>query len=54
LIAPKNILQGINLLNDKANVIHYEELILNPEGTIKGLCRQLNIKYYPDIGHVIS
>ena len=47
--APKLILEGIELLKDKAITIHYEELVQYPEENIARLCLQLGIKFNKDM-----
>ncbi len=46
LLAPRLILEGIELLGDNAITIHYERFVSHPELSISKLCEQLGIAYY--------
>jgi SAM-dependent methyltransferase len=41
--------QGIRYFGDDAIVIHYEELVRNPQTTIDTLCQQLEIPFEPEM-----
>ncbi len=47
--APAKLLEGINIMQDKAIKIHYEKLVLEPHTEIKLLCDKLGIKFYEDM-----
>ena len=47
--APKLILQAIDALQQRASIVHYEQLVQRPQETIKTLCRQLHLSYQPDM-----
>jgi tetratricopeptide (TPR) repeat protein len=46
LKAPKLIVEGIEHLKDDAIVVHYEDLVKEPEQTIRLLCESLKIEYH--------
>ena len=41
---PQAILEGIECLNDKATIIHYEDLVSSPEEYIENICGDLGIR----------
>lgn len=43
------IQEGINYLGEGATIIKYENLVLDPETTIKTLCQQLDLVYEPNM-----
>jgi hypothetical protein len=47
--APKRLLEGIDLLGDRAIVVHYEAVVEDPGGQVEVLCRQLGLDFYPDM-----
>jgi hypothetical protein len=49
LTAPKLILEGIETLGNKAVSIKYEDLVSEPEKTIKFLCDQIGIQFDPEM-----
>jgi hypothetical protein len=49
LAAPNLLLQGIQLLNNRAIVIHYEELVSDPASRVAQLCSRLGLDFFPDM-----
>ena len=49
LRAPCLLLQGIELLDDRCIVIHYERLVANPESELQRLCEWLDVDFKPEI-----
>ncbi len=49
LQAPKLLLQGIQHLQDKCIVLHYEQLLTNPETEISQLCQKLGLDFTPSM-----
>ncbi|MBI5100159.1 MAG: sulfotransferase [Nitrospirae bacterium] len=49
--APGLLIDGISQLNDRAILVHYENLLLNPETEIKRICDKIGIEFTPDIIH---
>ena len=47
LLAPRRILEGIELLGDAAITVHYEYFVQQPEESTEQLCRQLGVSYEP-------
>lgn len=48
--APHLFIDGIRLIGeDNCLVINYEELLKNPDLTIKSICEKLEIEFYPEI-----
>ena len=47
--APRWILDGIELLNNDAIVVHYEDFVSNPEINISSLCQQLGIDFHNEM-----
>ncbi|HDH08777.1 MAG TPA: sulfotransferase [Gammaproteobacteria bacterium] len=45
LTAPGLILNGIRQLGEKAAVVHYEQLVTEPEQTVRNLCQQLGLQF---------
>ncbi|HHL44943.1 MAG TPA: sulfotransferase [Gammaproteobacteria bacterium] len=45
LLAPRLILEGIELLGSDAITIHYEKFVSEPEKNISALCKQLGISF---------
>lgn len=48
-LAPKLLVEGVKYLKDKAIVIHYENLVNNPEDTISYICKKIGIRFYPEM-----
>lgn len=42
---PRLLAEGIKSLGDKALVVHYEDLVQDPEQTIRDLCNNLNLRF---------
>ncbi|MDJ0795482.1 MAG: sulfotransferase [Calothrix sp. MO_167.B12] len=49
LTAPKLINRGIREFDENIAVIHYENMVEEPEHTIKGLCEKLNLNFEPNM-----
>ena len=49
LTAPKLLLDGIKLLGDRAIVLHYEQLLEEPEQQIRRVCQSLGVSFSPDL-----
>ena len=49
LLAPRLILEGIELLGDDAITVRYEELVENPDGVVSQLCDKLGIPYFREM-----
>jgi hypothetical protein len=49
ITAPDRILHAMDLLNQKALVVRYEDLVLDPESTVRELCRRLELAYHSDM-----
>jgi len=49
LTAPNLLLEGIQLLNNQAIVIHYEDLVSDPASQIAQLCARLGLDFFPDM-----
>lgn len=49
LLAPRLLLDGIRLLGEEAIVVHYETLVVQPEETIKTICRRLDLSFQPEM-----
>lgn len=47
--APRLLLEGVKLLGDRGEVVHYEQLLKNPESVLQGICKKLGIGYVPDM-----
>lgn len=47
--APDLLIKGIETLGEKAIVLHYEELVSDPETAIANLCRDLDISYSSEL-----
>jgi hypothetical protein len=46
---PNHLVAGIKQLGKKAIVVHYEDLVVNPDQVVKDLCNKLGISFYPDM-----
>ena len=44
--APELLLQGINLLQDRCLVVHYEKFLENPDIQTRSICDKLNIPFH--------
>lgn len=51
LQAPNLLLQGIQTLKDKCIVLHYENLLANPEAEISQFCKKLELEFIPTMIH---
>jgi hypothetical protein len=49
LSAPNLLLQGIQHLQEKCIVLHYEKLLENPEAEISQLCQKLELEFIPSM-----
>jgi hypothetical protein len=49
LTAPRLLLEGIQHLNGRALVVHYENLVSRPTEQVVGLCAHLGLDFYPDM-----
>ncbi len=47
--APKLVLDGIACAGANASVVHYEQLVRQPESTVKKLCAYLGIEYVAEM-----
>lgn len=47
--APALLLEGIQLLDDRATVIHYEDLVVDPVTQVAALCTRLGLEFYPEM-----
>ena len=46
---PIELAQGVRLLGDRAHVIHYSELVSNPEETLGKVCESVGIRFLPEM-----
>ena len=49
LTAPQQLVTGINQLNDQAIVVTYENLVTQPESTIRDLCLRCGLEFIPEM-----
>lgn len=49
LTAPRRIESFITKLGDEALVVRYEDLVSQPEDTIRSLCQKLNVSFFPQM-----
>jgi len=49
LHAPCFLLSGKEVLGDKAIVVHYEDLVENPENEMRRICEKLGIEFMPEM-----
>ena len=49
LKAPRLLIEGIDLLGSHCSIVQYEQIVREPEKTIKNLCDGLNITFYPEM-----
>lgn len=49
LNAPDLLCKGIDLLADRAAVVHYEKLLSSPENETKKICNEIGVEYFPDM-----
>lgn len=47
--APRLLMEGINNLGDKSNVVHYENLVTNPEQVVSEICNKINLPFQKSI-----
>lgn len=47
LSAPRLIIEGIEQLGEQAAVVHYEQLVTNPEETVRTLCQRIGMRFEP-------
>ena len=47
--APGLLNAGIQFLGERATVVHYEELVGNPEGVIRDICNTIGLKFDPQL-----
>ena len=46
---PIELARGVRLLGDRAHVIHYSELVSNPEETLGKICGKIGIPFMPEM-----
>jgi hypothetical protein len=51
LDAPSRLVEGIQLLGDRAITVHYEHLLANPEHELKNITQHIGIQYSPNLLH---
>jgi len=49
LLAPQMILDAIDHMGSRANVVHYETFVRNPANAIANLCERLGLDYHQDM-----
>ena len=49
LSAPAHVLQGIRSLADRCATVRYEDLVQQPQETMRGICEKLALDYEPEI-----
>lgn len=49
LEAPQKLLDGLDLLGDRATVVHYEQLVSEPDAQVRELCARLGLGYRADM-----
>ena len=49
LVAPGLLLEGIQMLGDRVQVVHYEALVSEPDEQISQLCNRLDLSYSVDM-----
>ena len=47
--APRLLLEGQEILGDQAVVVHYEDLVENPENEMRRICGKLEIEFVPEM-----
>lgn len=48
LTAPKKITEGIQLLGNSAYIVHYEDLVKNPEDTVEHIFHRIGLRFSPE------
>jgi hypothetical protein len=49
VLAPRLLLEGIELLGSRATVVHYENLVSEPASQVANLCVQLELDFEPEM-----
>lgn len=49
LEAPGLLLEGVDKLGDRCTVVHFEQLIKDPETEVERICTDLGIEFLPDV-----
>jgi hypothetical protein len=49
LRAPYLLLEGIDMLGEQCVVVHYEQLVRDPENVVQGICERLGIDFAPEM-----
>jgi hypothetical protein len=47
LTAPKLLIEGMEYLQDRAAIGYYEQLVTNPEDTVRKICDDISVTFYP-------
>jgi hypothetical protein len=47
LLAPRLLLEGLELLGERATTVHYEALVEEPAAEVAGLCQHLGLEFEP-------
>jgi hypothetical protein len=47
LLAPKRLVEGIELLGERGIVVHYEDLVSEPETCVGSICQHLDLQFQP-------
>jgi tetratricopeptide (TPR) repeat protein len=47
--APNFLLKGIKELGDRCLILHYEQVITNPENELKRICKSIGIEFFPEM-----
>lgn len=47
--APNFLINGTKVLKNRCSIIHYEQLVSDPECMIQAICEQLQIKFVPEM-----
>ncbi len=47
--APRRLVEGIELLEDRATVVHYETLVVDPQTVVQFLCDRLGLEFQPSM-----
>jgi hypothetical protein len=49
MVAPQKLLEGVEYLSDKCIRVRYEDLVIDPKGTIRKICDHLGVSYSDDL-----
>jgi len=47
--APRLLLEGIEVLGNRGVIVHYEQLVKDPEGEVRPICDRLGVDFVPDM-----